>query len=88
MYQVGDLLHINGQDQNNNPCTFYAEMVGVNEDNELEVYYLEQTKKMEGYIWSYAKDWDTVDKECVRQVFHPTKADYVKVYKEFGFIQP
>lgn len=86
MYQAGDLLHINGKDANDNPCIFYAELVGIDENEKLEVYYLEQTKKLEGYIWSYAKDWDTVGEECVTQVFHPTKENYVSVYKQFGFI--
>ena len=43
MYQVGDLLHINGKDDNDNPCIFYAELVGIDETEKLEVYYLEQT---------------------------------------------
>ena len=50
MYQAGDLLHINGKDANDNPCIFYAELVGIDENEKLEVYYLEQTKKLEGYI--------------------------------------
>ena len=50
MYQPGDLLHIVGKDQDDNVCTFYGELVGINEDNMLEVYYLEVTKKLQGYI--------------------------------------
>jgi len=84
--QTGDLLHINGKDNNDNPCIFYAELVGIDEDGKLEVYYLEQTKKIEGFVWSYASDWDVVDEDCVETIFHPTKTDYVTVYKQFGFI--
>lgn len=86
MYQDGDLLHIAGKDHEDNLTTFYAEMVGKDATGKLEVFYLEQTKKMEGYIWSYADDWDTVDTECVIKSFRPTRETYVSTYKEFGFV--
>lgn len=86
MYQPGDLLHIRGRDQNDQLCMFYGELVGINEDNLLEIYYLEITKKHDGYIWSYASDWDTVHRDCVMRSFRPTKDTYVSVYKQFGFI--
>lgn len=86
MYQPGDLLHIRGRDQNDQLCMFYGELVGINEDNLLEIYYLEMTKKHDGYIWSYASDWDTVHRDCVMRSFRPTKDTYVSVYKQFGFI--
>tara|TARA_A100001015_G_scaffold318408_1_gene438221 strand:+ start:2466 stop:3083 length:618 start_codon:yes stop_codon:yes gene_type:complete len=83
---VGDLLHIKGQLDDGSTTIFYAELVGINEDNQLEVYYLEQTKKLEGHIWSYKSDWDVVHEDCVERVFHPTQPSYVSTYKEFGFI--
>lgn len=86
MYQPGDLLHIVGKDQHDNVCTFYGELVGINEDNMLEVYYLEMTKKLQGYIWSYSSDWDTVHVDCVKKSFRPTKDTYISVYKQFGFV--
>ena len=81
MHQPGDLLHILGKDQNEKDCTFYAEVVGINENNQLEVYYLEQTKKQQGYIWSYANDWEVVDTSCVIRSFRPTKNKYISIYK-------
>lgn len=84
MYQPGDLLHIQGRDDEDQLCVFYGEMVGINEDNMLEVYYLEMTKKR--YIWSYASDWDTIHADCVIKSFRPTKNTYISVYKQFGFV--
>lgn len=82
----GDLLHILGQNDDNTTSTWYAELVGINEDHDLEVYLLEQTKILQGYVWSYADDWQTVPKDSVLKVFTPEKGSYVKTYKEFGFI--
>lgn len=84
--QLGDLLHILGQNDDGTQTTWFAELVGIDEDGDLEVFYLEQTEMCESYVWSYSSDWYRVSKDCLLQVFHPTKKSYLKTYKEFGFI--
>ena len=80
----GDLLHIRGQNEDGTSTKWFAELVGIDEDGKLEVYLLEQTNKMEGHIWAYASDWQTIDKETVLKVITPDKNHYVKSYKEYG----
>ena len=82
----GDLLHILGQNEDGSRTTWFAELVGIDEDDKLEVYFLEQTKLLEGHIWSYASDWQTVSKDSVMKVITPDNTAYVKSYKEYGFI--
>ena len=82
----GDLLHIRGQNEDGTSTKWFAELVGIDEDGKLEVYFLEQTNKMGGHIWAYASDWQTIDKETVQKVITPDKNHYVKSYKEYGFV--
>ena len=82
----GDLLHIRGQNEDGTSTKWFAELVGIDEDGKLEVYFLEQTNKMEGHIWAYASDWQTIDKETVQKVITPDKNHYLKSYKEYGFV--
>jgi hypothetical protein len=82
----GDLIHILGQNDDNSKLTLYGEVVGFGEDDSVEVYLLEQTKMMEGYIWSYAKDWQTVPRDSVLSVYTPEQGKYIHTYKAFGFI--
>jgi len=81
----GDLLHIKGHNDDNTVSTWYGELVGVDEDGQLEVFYLEQTLLCEGFVWSYRTEWDTVPPECVIRVFTPTKETYLATMREFGF---
>ena len=48
----GDLIHILGQNDDNTVSTWYGEVVGFAENDMVEVFLLEQTKMMEGYILS------------------------------------
>ena len=82
----GDLLHILGTNDDDTTSTWYAELVGIDEEHNLEVYLLEQTKMLRGYIWSYSDDWQVVPAASVLKVFSPSKGSYVKTYKNFGFI--
>lgn len=84
--KAGDLLHLLGQNDDNTTSTWYAELVGIDEDHNLEVYLLEQTKMLQGFVWSYNDEWQVVPAASVLKVFTPTKGTYVKTYKEFGFI--
>jgi hypothetical protein len=82
----GDLIHILGQNDDNTVSTWYGEVVGFAENDMVEVFLLEQTKMMEGYIWSYSKDWQAIPKSSVLQTFTPEIGSYIKTYKQFGFI--
>lgn len=82
----GDLLHVNGLSDDDQPEVWYAELVGVNEDDDLEVFFLEKTTLCDGYVWSYNGDWQTIPRASVIQVFSPSKADYITTYHAFGFM--
>lgn len=82
----GDLIHIRGQKDDNSFSTWYGEVVGFDEDDMVEVYLLEQTNMMEGYIWSYATDWQTIPRGSVLEVYTPEHGKYIQTYKAFGFI--
>lgn len=82
----GDLIHILGKNNDNSVSTWYGEVVGFTENDMVEVYLLEQTKMMEGYIWSYSTEWQTIPMSSVLQTFTPKNGSYIKTYKEFGFI--
>ena len=55
--QTGDLLHIHGQNDNETFDEWYGELVGINEDGNLEVFLLEKTNLCGGFVWSYRSEW-------------------------------
>jgi hypothetical protein len=81
----GDLLHIKGQNDDGTISTWYGELVGIDAEGNLELFYLEQTPLCGGYIWSYKSEWDTVSPDTVMQTFTPTKENYLSTLREFGF---
>ena len=83
--KAGDLLHIKGQHDDGTISTWYAELVGIDEDGMLEIFYLEPTKLCQGYIWSYKSDWTTVSPQTVIRSFTPTKETYLSTLHSFGF---
>jgi hypothetical protein len=65
-----------------------AEIVGIDEDNMLEVFFIvSNLRKANGKIFEYADDWETIEKsQVVKHVKKPSnKFDYPKCYKEIGF---
>ena len=56
----GDLLHILGKDDDNSTSTWYGEMVGTDEGGNLEVFLLERTRLLQGFIWKYNEEWQTI----------------------------
>lgn len=82
----GDLLHIHGQNDDGTFSEWYAEVVGVDDNDNVEVFYLEQTQLCNGHVWSFKKEWDVIPKESIKAIFSPCQKTYLATYKEFGFI--
>jgi len=83
-YKEGNLIHVHVK-LGETSTTIYGEVVGVDEDNMLEVYFLKKTQKHGGYGWEYKDDWDKCSPSDVVKCFDPT-ANYISVYHEFGFM--
>ena len=65
-----------------------GEVVDIDEDNHLEVYFIESFEnEANGKIFKYAEDWEVVDKDkVVQHTKKPSnKFDYPKVYTELGY---
>lgn len=74
----GDLLKINGEG------VWYAELVGVDEEGLLEVFYINRCKDNR-WVWKYDTEWQTCHKNCVLEhiPLQPDKA--VECYHKLGF---
>lgn len=81
----GDILKILGEDENGNQVDWFAEKVGVNADNMLEVYYIEPTDN-NGNIWKYP-DTEVTQLLTIESVQeHASSADgYKKAWRQLGF---
>ena len=83
MYSTGDLITVGNK---------YAEIVGVNPQNELEVSFLKPTIQQEGRIWQFAEDdeWEIVQPATVtKHVVIPEGSDgntVAKAWREIGFV--
>lgn len=65
-----------------------GEVVDINEDGNLEVYFLvPNSKKANGKIYEYAEEWELVCKnDVVKHIDKPVdKFDYPKLYMSLGF---
>lgn len=65
-----------------------GEVVDINEDNNLEVYFIvPNMSKANGKIFEYAENWEVVHKnEVTEHIKKPTdKFDYPKVYMSLGY---
>ena len=62
MYTPGDLVIVTIDDEQK-----YAEVLGVNPEDEVEVSFLKQTKKQEGRICEFVADdeWETVSPQNI-----------------------
>lgn len=87
MYSPGDLILfiINGTE-------FYGEVLGIDDENKIEVSRLKQTSKQEGCIWEFVDDdkWSAIEQSYVtKHIEVPTSSRrdvVVKAWKELGFI--
>ena len=50
----GDLLKIQGE-----TGEWYAELAGIDEDDQLEVFYINRSKENR-WVWEYGDDWQVV----------------------------
>ena len=80
--KTGDLLHVNGDNGDGTISTWYAELSGIDENGNLEVFFL---RKKYDYIWAFHDEWDTISPESVEAIFTPITGQYIKIYKQFGF---
>lgn len=78
-YKPGDLIKINGE-----TGEWYAEVVGENEDKELEVFYINR-KSTNRWVWQYDEDWDVVSKDCILEHIPLVKKEAVECYRKLGF---
>ena len=63
-----------------------GEIVDIDEDENLEVYFIESFEnEANGKIFKYAEDWEVVNKDkVVEHTKKPTnKFDYPKVYNQY-----
>lgn len=78
-YKSGDLIKVNGESGE-----WYAEVVGENEDKELEVFYINRTPANR-WIWQYDEDWDIVSKDSILEHIPLDKKEAVECYRKLGF---
>jgi hypothetical protein len=76
----GDLLKVRGEDG----AVQYGEMVGINEDDQLEVFYINRSSENR-WVWKYDEDWDTVSRNCVLEHIAFDKRNPVEAYIKLGF---
>ena len=86
MYNPGDLVIVTDNNEQK-----YAEVLGVNPENEVEVSFLKQTKKQEGRIWEFvADDEETVSPDKItKHIKVPDGSErkvVVDAWKDIGFI--
>lgn len=86
MYSVGDLIEFKIADS-----VFFGEIVGLDDDNKIEVSRLKQTKKQESRIWEYVDDdkWSAIDPKFVSKhvkVDTSKGASVMKGWKQLGFL--
>ena len=75
----GDLLKIQGE-----TGEWYAELVGIDEDGKLEVFYINRTKENR-WVWEYDEDWQVVSLNSVLEHIPLDKTNPLTSYKTLGF---
>jgi len=87
MYSAGDLIafEINKE-------TFYGEVLGIDDQNKVEVSRLRKTAKQESRIWEYVADdsWSAIDASYITQHYavtnEATRSQIVAAWKQLGFV--
>lgn len=75
----GDLLKIYGE-----TGEWYGELVGINEDDQLEVFYINRSKENK-YVWQYDEEWDVVARNSILEHIPLDKQKPLEAYKTLGF---
>tara|TARA_B100000925_G_scaffold291591_1_gene280257 strand:+ start:5915 stop:6538 length:624 start_codon:yes stop_codon:yes gene_type:complete len=75
----GDLLKIYGE-----TGEWYGELVGINEDDQLEVFYINRSKENH-FVWKYDDEWEVVSRNSVLEHIPLDKNNPVASYKLLGF---
>jgi hypothetical protein len=78
-YKEGDLVKVYGENGQ-----WYAEVVGENEDGQLEVFYINRGT-VNRWVWQYDEDWDKVSKNSILEHIPLDKQKAVDCYKQLGF---
>jgi len=73
--KAGDLLKIYGHK--------YAELVGIDEDDNLEVYFISRSKNK--WVWEYEEEWQVVTRNDVVEHIELKKGTALDAYKKLGF---
>jgi hypothetical protein len=87
MYTPGDLIIFKIADKE-----FYGEIVGISDDNKVEVSRLKKTTKQEGRIWEFVDDdkWSAIDSNFItKHIEIPTGSTgnvVSKAWKSLGFL--
>jgi len=87
MFSAGDLVEFKISNK-----TFYGEIVGISEDNKLEVSRLKKTEKQEGRIWEFVDDnkWSAIDRSYVQKHIeisdNSPRSVVLSAWKNMGFI--
>jgi hypothetical protein len=75
----GDLLKIQGE-----TGEWYAELVGIDEDDQLEVFYINRAKENH-WVWKYDEEWEVVSRTSVLEHIPLDKNNPMVSYKTLGF---
>ncbi len=78
-YNEGDLVKIRSVTGH-----YYAEVVGEDENGDLEVYYINRGDTNR-WVWYYDESWDLVSKEMVEQHIPFQKHRALECFKQLGF---
>jgi hypothetical protein len=78
VYKPGDLIKVNGDSE------WYAEVIDENEDQQLEVFYINRTSENQ-WVWKYDEDWEVISKESVLEHVPFDKTNILSCYKKLGF---
>lgn len=87
MFSAGDIITFEIATQ-----VFHGEILGIDEEQKLEVSRLKKTEKQDGCIWEFVDDdqWSAIDSKFVKKHIQlgngASRNDVVSAWKEVGFI--
>tara|TARA_B110001452_G_scaffold149150_1_gene124156 strand:- start:615 stop:1304 length:690 start_codon:yes stop_codon:yes gene_type:complete len=87
MYSAGDIISFEIADKN-----FHGEILGIDDQHNIEVSRLKKTEKQEGRIWEFVADdaWSAIEPKFVTKHIRvgndASRKEVVSAWKEVGFI--
>tara|TARA_B110000285_G_scaffold80029_1_gene92375 strand:- start:276 stop:965 length:690 start_codon:yes stop_codon:yes gene_type:complete len=87
MYSAGDIITFKIADKN-----FHGEILGIDDQHNIEVSRLKKTEKQEGRIWEFVADdaWSAIEPKFVKKHIRvgndASRKEIVSAWKEVGFI--